>query len=95
MDQQDAASTPSRKEQVARQYRNRYSTDPEFREKERQRAAADIDSRRDHYKRLWKARYAARKAAAAAAAAMPEHNTTTAASCSAHARLKATETLVV
>jgi hypothetical protein len=67
MDQQAAASTTSRKEQVASSYRKRYSTDPEFREKERQ-TAAYINSRRDHYKKLWQARYAARKAAAAAAA---------------------------
>jgi hypothetical protein len=49
MEHQAAASPTSRKEQVARNYRNRYNTDPEFREKERQRAAAYIDSRRDHY----------------------------------------------
>jgi hypothetical protein len=83
MEQQAAASTTSRKEQAARNYRNRYNTDPEFREKERQRAAAYIGSRRDHYKRLWAARYAAKKAAAvaAAAAAMPDNNMSTAANC--------------
>ena len=69
MEQQVAASAPSRKEAGSLYYRNRYNTDPEFREKERQRAAAYIDSRRDHYKRLWQARYAAKKAAAVAAAA--------------------------
>jgi hypothetical protein len=61
MEQQAAASTTSHKEQAARNYRNRYNTDPEFREKERQRAAAYIGSRRDHYKRLWAARYAAKR----------------------------------
>jgi hypothetical protein len=94
MEQQAAASTTSRKEQVARNYRNRYSTDPEFREKERQRAAAYIDSRRDHYKRLWAARYAARKATAvaAAAAAVPYNSMSTAASDNCM-RLKAKEML--
>jgi hypothetical protein len=79
MEPQAAASPASRKEAGSRYYRNRYSTDPEFREKEHKRAAAYIDGRRDHYKRLWQARYAARKAAAAAAT--PEHNTPTAVSC--------------
>jgi hypothetical protein len=86
MEHQAAASTTtSRKEQVARNYRNRYSTDPDFREKERQRAAAYINSRRDHCKRLWAARYAAKKAsavpAAAAVAAAPYNSTSTAGSC--------------
>jgi hypothetical protein len=79
-----SASTPSRKEAGSRYYRNRYSTDPDFREKERQRAAAYIDSRRDHYKRLWAARYACKKAAAQAAAAVPaapDNSRSTAASC--------------
>lgn len=59
--------TPSRKETCSLYYRNRYNADPEFREKERQRAAAYIEGRRDHYKRLWQARYIAKKAAALAA----------------------------
>lgn len=81
MEQQTAASTPSGKKAGSRYYRNRYNTDPEFREKERQRAAAYIDSRRDHYKRLWQARYAARKAATAAAAAVAPDSMSAAASC--------------
>jgi hypothetical protein len=96
MDHQTAASPPSRKEAGSLYYRNRYNTDPAFREKERQRAAAYIDLRREHYKKLWQARHAAKKAVAAAAvaAAAPEHNTACDASCRSHARLKATEMLV-
>jgi hypothetical protein len=48
-------------------YRTRYNADPEFCKSERQRAAAYIDSRRDHYKMLWQARYAAKKLKAAVA----------------------------
>jgi hypothetical protein len=87
MEQQATAlsATPSRKEAGSGYYRNRYSTDPDFREKERQRAAAYIDGRCDHYKRLWAARYAAKKAsaaaAAAAAAAAPDNSNSTAANC--------------
>lgn len=92
MGQQVPASAPSRKEAGSLYYRNRYNTDSAFREKERQRAAAYIDSRREHYKQLWQARYAAKKAAAAAAA--PEHHTAVDASCRSDARLKATEMLV-
>jgi hypothetical protein len=85
MEHQATASTTSRKEAGSRYYRNRYSTDPDFREKERQRAAPYNDSRRDHYKRLWAARYAVRKAsavaAAAAAAAAPYNSNSSAANC--------------
>lgn len=69
--QMEQQPTLSQREAGSRYYRIRYSTDPEFRKRERERAAAYIDRRREHYKRLWRARYVARKAAAAAAAAAP------------------------
>jgi hypothetical protein len=78
-----ATASTRRKEACSRYYRNRYNTDPSFREKERQRAAAYISSRRDAYKQLWRTRYATKKAAAVAAAptvAELEVNTSDAAS---------------